>query len=133
MFFAAAFVLAIVATTAGLLERRSERGGELAGIDRIVALVGPQLQRPTTYHVEVGMTCLDYGSGGRAYALEICVDATGRIIEAADRRGLQPLFYSILPNNELAKQHIDPALVPVLVKRVVAPGAARAKPRRDTG
>jgi hypothetical protein len=39
--------------------------------------------------------CLEYRMGDNVYAVELCWDKEGRLVEGVDRRGRIPVFYSL--------------------------------------
>jgi hypothetical protein len=58
--------------------------------------------------------------GGRTYALELCFDSSGRIVEAVDRRGTTSKFYSLVEEPGAARLHADPKLIDSLLKKLEA-------------
>lgn len=67
-----------------------------AGMRRVLAAIGP-IGSPSAYRAGVGfgMDCLLYRRGENPYALELCFDPQGRIVETIDRRGASPKFSSL--------------------------------------
>jgi hypothetical protein len=42
--------------------------------------------RPAAYRIAAPVDCLDYARGKDPYALEVCFDSAGRLVDAIDRR-----------------------------------------------
>src|SRR5437868_10758057 len=119
-----AFVVAIVLVAVigvGRWERGSEIGTENRGIERVRALVGP-LDQPalTGYRVQPAFDCLVYRRGSNPFALELCADRTGRVVEAIDRRRAQRRIYSLRPDPGAATVHIDRRELDRLIHRMVS-------------
>jgi len=114
-------VVAVLLVLLGRYERQHEQASVVRHIAAVRAAIGPSLTRPgpDNYVYNPGRSCLLYSAGGRSYALELCVDAQGRVVEAVDRRGLSPHFYSLVEEPGAARLHIDPALVASLIKRIM--------------
>jgi hypothetical protein len=103
---AVVLVVAVVLAVVGRHERASERNWNLDGIAAVRYLVGANLNHPLSYRVPAGLYCLIYGTPGRPFALELCVDGSGRILEAVDRRGSVPRFYSVTAEPAVANQRL---------------------------
>jgi hypothetical protein len=86
---AIAIVVAAVALVAiGRWERSRHVSDELRGMRDVRAAVG-QLDNPSldSYRVSlVPFDCLVYRRGSNDFALELCIDEDGRLVEAFDRR-----------------------------------------------
>ena len=105
----------------GRLERRHEQDAMLNGIASVRAAIGPSLAKPGPDDyilLNPGRTCLLWAVGARTYALELCIDGQGRVVEAVDRQWTQPHFYSIIEEPNVARLRISPALFALLVARV---------------
>jgi hypothetical protein len=118
-------VLAIVIVVVGREERASERRHNLDGIALVRSLVGKRIAAADNYRVSPDLYCLLYSARRRVFALELCSDRFGRIVEAVDRRGTLPTFYSITAEPEIANERIDLRLVSRLIAKLSAP-----KPKR---
>jgi hypothetical protein len=59
-----------------------------------------------------------WAAAGRSYGLELCIDARGRLVEAVDRRGVMPNFFSLVAEPQAAKFRISPTLFASLLARV---------------
>ena len=109
----------------GRWERNRHVDSVLRGLRRIQALVGP-LGQPalSAYRVNVGFgfDCLLYRRGGNRYALELCFDRQGRLIEAIDRRGYgDPEIASLREEPDASTIRVDRKLVDRLLRRLGAP------------
>lgn len=103
---AAVLVVAVVLVVVGRHERASERNWNLDGIAAVRYLVGAKIDHPLSYRVPAGLYCLIYGTPGRPFALELCVNGAGRIVEAVDRRGSVPRFYSVTSEPGVADERL---------------------------
>ncbi|NUR74873.1 MAG: hypothetical protein HOQ28_01135 [Thermoleophilia bacterium] len=116
---AAVVVVAVVVVIVGRAERNSERQKNLDGIAAVRTLVGSRIDRPIDYRTPPGLSCLIYRSGARAFALELCSDPGGRVVEAVDRRGSLPRFYSITSEPDRATLTMPPQKVQRLIKGII--------------
>ena len=124
---AAALALIVLAALVpvGRWERRRHVDEELRGLAEIQQLVGP-LAGPSlsAYRVSVGFgfDCLLYRRPGNRFALELCFDRQGRLIEAIDRRGRgDPRIASLREEPAASTIRVDRALVDRLLRRLGAP------------
>lgn len=114
---AAALVAAVVAVALGRHERTTERHYTLQGIANVRTLIGDRIGKPDDFRVGSGLSCLIYPDRGRVFALELCIDQQGRIVEAADRRGAVSRFYTVVEQPRVANERLKPAFV---VKKILA-------------
>jgi hypothetical protein len=114
-------VLAIVIVVVGREERTSERRHDLDGIALVRSLVGRRIGSAVNYRVSSNLYCLLYSARRRVFALELCVDGQGRIVEAVDRRGTLPTFYSVAAEPTAANERLDLHLVSRLIAKLSAP------------
>jgi len=127
---AVVLVGAVVLVALGRIERRSEQRHNVDGIARVRALVGGNVAHPADFRQSTGLSCLLYGGPQRVFALELCIDPSGRLVEAVDRRAPVSKFYSVTSEPSAARQRLDPGLVARLIAelaREAAAGAARGK------
>jgi len=124
---AAALALAVLAALVpvGRWERGRHVREELRGLRELQALVGP-LGSPSlsAYRVGVGFgfDCLLYRREGNRFALELCFDRQGRLIEAIDRRRRgDPRIASLREEPSASTIRVDRALVDRLLRRLGAP------------
>ena len=120
---AAAILVALVPV--GRWERGRHVDSELRGLRRLQALVGPLDQSSlAAYRVNVGFgfDCLLYRRGRNRFALELCFDRQGRLIEAIDRRGAgDPEIASLREEPAASTIRVDRELVDRLLRRLGAP------------
>jgi hypothetical protein len=114
---AAALVLVLV----GRLERSHHAHVQNARIAKIVAAVGP-LTSPTldAYRMRPAFDCLIYKRGRNPYALELCVDRGGHVVEAIDRRHGEPWVGSVREERSLATNQVSRATVDRMLKKMHA-------------
>ena len=98
--------LAIVAV--GRAERTRHANRENDGIERVHAAVG-DLDGSTLagFRFATEFQCLIHRRGSRTFALELCVDWEGRVIEAIDRRGDQTEIWSLREDPGRARVRFD--------------------------
>lgn len=105
-------VVAALLVTA--LVERSHRGRhESQAMSRLVAQVGaldaPQLD--SYRYLSPGLQCLLYRRGRNPFALELCVDARGRVVETIDRRTApKPRIHSLRDDPARSTVHVDRAV-----------------------
>jgi hypothetical protein len=121
--------IAVVALLAlipvGRWERNRHADAEVAGIERVLATIGP-IDQPSldAYRKAVGnpgLDCLLYKRGANPFALEFCIDLKGRVIEAYDRRGSSPRIWSLREDFSQSTVHVDRARVVALIERLERP------------
>jgi hypothetical protein len=118
----AAIVVAAVALVAiGRWERHHEVRREVAGFHIVQRLVGP-LDSPSLsgFRVLPGFDCLTYRRGTNVFALELCFDHSGRVIEAIDRRSYDRRIWSLRFDPTASTVRVDPALVQRLLHKMIA-------------
>lgn len=118
--------LGVVAAAVGLLllgrwEHRRQVDTQLRGLARVERLVGP-LDQPslTGYRLGPAFDCLVYRRGKNPYALELCVDRAGRIVEAIDRRSVVRHYYTLRFEPTASTIRVDRAEVDRLLRRMGA-------------
>jgi hypothetical protein len=96
---AATFALVIAAAAlvvVGRWEQRRAAGKELAGMQTVLAAVGGKIESSTLSGYRVGPPdCLAYHGADLLLEYQLCFDAQGRLIEAVDRRPLEPSYFSL--------------------------------------
>ena len=103
--------------------RRHERA-EIAGMRRVLALVGPLGNRSLdAYRIDIDFEfdCLLYRRGSDHFALELCFDRSGRLAEAIDRRSGKPRIWSLREHPSASTIRVDRSEVVRLLKRLGAP------------
>lgn len=118
---ATASALAALIVVVGRHEHASELRRNLEGIALVRSLVGNRIGKAVNYRVSSNLYCLLYSARRRVFALELCSDRHGRIVEAVDRRGTLPSFYSIAAEPRAANERIDLRLVSRLIAKLSAP------------
>ncbi len=125
----ALIILGVVAVAVGLVvlgrwERSNWVDEQLRGMQRTRALVGPLDQSELSgYRVEPGFQCLVYRRGFNPYALELCVEPTGRLVETIDRRTSTRDIASLRADPEAATIQLPRAEVDRLLRRMHAHAA----------
>jgi hypothetical protein len=93
---AAGALLLALAVVVGRWEERRWVTSQVAAMKRIRAAVGPlDTSSLIGYRVLPTFDCLVYRRGKNPFALELCVDHAGRVVEAIDRRGAVRRYYSL--------------------------------------
>ena len=118
----AAVLVAAVLVGVGRFERGHRADEENRGMGEVVAAVGPLDTRPhaaVPYHQN--LQCLLYRRDANPFALELCVDAQGRLVEAIDRRSGDPEIWSLRDDPERATNRLDRAEVDRLLNRMGVP------------
>jgi hypothetical protein len=97
----ASAIVALVLVGAALVlvgrwEAQRQTDAQVRGLERIRAAVG-RVDSPllSTVRSSPGYDCLNYRRGAERFALELCVNAEGKVLDASDRRGETPLVYSL--------------------------------------
>ena len=105
----------------GRSEGRRHARAENRVIAQIRALVGP-LDSPTLdrYRLLPEFSCLLYGRHGDPFALELCIDAQGRVVEAIDRRKGSPRIASLREDPSAATVRVDRPEVDRLIHNLEA-------------
>jgi hypothetical protein len=116
---AAALVVLVALIPIGRWERSRHADHQNDGIERIRAAVGP-LDSPTLkgYRFLAKFQCLVYRRGVNDYALELCVDRGGRVIEALDRRTGKTRWWSLREDPTAADVRVDRAEVERLIVKM---------------
>ena len=105
---AAAIAVALVLVFVGRWERSHRADVQNAGMRRVLAEIGP-LDNKTLHNFRYlsGFQCLLYTRGKDPFALEVCADAKGRVIETIDRRRNPPKIWSLRDDPTRATVRID--------------------------
>ncbi len=128
-----AAVAAIVALVAiGHWERARHARQEILGMRGVLRAVGP-LDQPSLSAYRVGLVrfdCLLYRRGRSPFALELCFDPQGRLVEAIDRRGPTPRFWSLREDPARSTIQVDRREVNRLLLKMGVPPEYDAGHRR---
>lgn len=125
------YLLAAVALVAVIVVGRVESAwatrGQNRGFARLLAVAGAHWSTTASaYRLTPAFDCLLYRAGLDPYAVELCFDASGHIVEAIDRRGSSPKFWTLRFEPGASTVAVDPA---TLLKAFVAAGAAPKRAR----
>ena len=118
---AVAVALVAVLVVVGRLERSHEAHREADGFRIVERLIGP-LDSPSLsgYRVQPGFDCLTYRRSGNVYALELCVDRAGRVVEAIDRRTYDRRIWSLAFDPSRSTVRVDRVVVDRLLRKMGA-------------
>jgi hypothetical protein len=97
--------VALVAVAKAERTRHADRQND--GIERVHQAVG-ELDGPTLagFRFLSAFQCLIYSRGGVQFALELCVDWEGRVVEGIDRRGEDVQIWSLREDPDRARVRI---------------------------
>jgi hypothetical protein len=107
----------------GRWERGHRADEEMEGMRTVLAAVG-DLDSPTLrgFRVLAGFDCLLYERNRNDFALELCVDDEGRVVEAIDRRGGgDPRIWSLRDDPTSSELHVERPVVNRLLLRMGVP------------
>lgn len=106
---AAAVVLLAALVAVGRWEGSRQARSQVRGMERVEALIGP-LDSPSLsgYRILPGFDCLVYRRGANPFALELCADPQGRVVETIDRRRV---------DRKISDLHFDPGASTLRVDR----------------
>lgn len=104
----------------GRWERSRWVRSQVHGMERIRAAIGPLDSRSLIgYRVLPGFDCLVYRRGPNPYALELCVDGAGRVVQAIDRRGTRT-YYTVQAEPTASTFRVSRRTVDSLLRRMGA-------------
>jgi hypothetical protein len=114
-------VAAVALVAVGRWEGRHEASREMHGFELVQRLIGP-LDSPTLsgFRLLPGFDCLTYRRGGNVFALELCVDGSGRVVEAIDRRTYDRRIWSLRFDPGASTDRVDRREVDRLLRRMGA-------------
>jgi hypothetical protein len=108
-----AAVAASVAALAALARWEERHAGrtEVAGMRAVFDAVGG-VDSPTLVGYRFGPPiCLAYRRDSFNFALQLCFDSSGRLVETVDRRGDEPVYSSVTWKPSLSPIHVDPSTI----------------------
>lgn len=113
------FVAAVVAV--GRWEGSREATREMHGFHIVQRLIGP-LDSPTLsgFRIFPAFDCLTYRRGANVFALELCVDHAGRVVEAIDRRQETRRVWSLRFHPSASTDRVDRTEVDRLLRKMEA-------------
>jgi hypothetical protein len=118
----AVLVVAVLLVAVGRWERAHRADEQVDGMGRVRAAVGP-LDSPSlsAFRYLTNFQCLLYRRGANRVALELCVDAHGRLVEAIDRRSGDSKIWSLRDDPERSTIRVDREEVDRLLIRMGVP------------
>ena len=122
----AVVAIAVLVVAAGLVavgrwEARREANREMNGFRIVERLVGPLGSKSLSgFRVLPGFDCLTYRRGANPFALELCVDRNGRVVEAIDRRSYDRRIWSLQFDPAASTVRVDRSEVDRLLRRMGA-------------
>ena len=117
-------VLAVALTLLGRWERERWIDAQVRGMERVERIVGP-LDQPALsgYRVLPAFDCLVYRRGPNPYALELCFNRSGLLIETIDRQRATRRISSLRSDPGASTIHGDRREVVRLLHRMGAPNS----------
>jgi hypothetical protein len=120
---AAIVVFLAILVAIGRWEGHRHADSENRGIARIRRAVGPIDSRSlSAFRLLPSFSCLLYTRGGDRFALELCVDGQGRVVEAIDRRSGTPHISSLREDPSAATVRVNRPEVDRLIAKLQAEG-----------
>jgi hypothetical protein len=112
-------VVAAALVAVGRWEGSHEATREVRGFHIVQRLIGP-LDSPSLsgFRVLPGFDCLTYRRGTNVFALELCVDGSGRVVEAIDRRAYDRRIWSLRFDPSASTDRVDRAEVDRLLRKM---------------
>jgi hypothetical protein len=106
----------------GAWERERRADDESAGMRTVLEEVGPLDSKDLRgFRIFANFDCLVYERGRNDFALELCVDDDGRVIEAIDRRDGTAEVWSLRDDPSRSEVVLDRAEVNRLLRRMNVP------------
>ena len=117
----AALVAVAALVAIGRWESSREATREIRGFHIVQRLVGP-LDSSTLsgFRVFPAFDCLTYRRGANLFALELCVDHAGRVVEAIDRRHETRRIWSLRYHPSASTVRVDRTEVDRLLRKMGA-------------
>lgn len=116
----AGIALVAVLVAIGRWERSHRAAVQSRGMREVALAVG-RLDSPSldAFRILGNFDCLLYKRGSNPFALELCVDRSGRIVEAIDRRGGSARIWSLRDDPTRSTVRVDRAEVERLLDKMV--------------
>jgi hypothetical protein len=113
----AVMAAAIACILIGRWEKQRAVAKEVTGFRTVLGAIGGRIDVVSLSGWRVGPPdCLAYHDKVQLFAYQLCFDRQGRLIEAVDRRGAQPAYYSLEYEPSLSPLHFSPKLVDQLLR-----------------
>ena len=105
-----AVVVILVAVPVGRWEERRANAAQARGATALLAAIGDPIASPLrdAHRLSWSADCLLYRNGEDPFAMELCFDAQGRLVEAIDRRSGSSRIWSFRPEPAASPLRIDP-------------------------
>ncbi|CAB4710169.1 MAG: hypothetical protein F2663_09625 [Actinobacteria bacterium] len=115
----AAVALLLVGVIVGKHEGSTANAKQIAEISSIKQLVGDRLDSPTlaAFRFNPGFACLIYRVDTNRFALRLCFDGKGRLVETADLRTGSPVYGSVTYEPSLAPFRVAPERIIAILRR----------------
>lgn len=118
-------ILALLVVGVGRWERNRAARAANAEMRHVFDLVGTSLTSRKISGYRLGSPdCLAYEVKPVPYALQLCMDAEGRLVETVDRRAGKPVYASLMWQQSLSTLRFRPADIQALID------VARSSPKR---
>lgn len=118
----AALVLLVLLVAAGAWERERRADVESNGMRGVLEEIGPLDSRELRgFRIFAKFDCLVYERGRNDFALELCTDRRGRVVEAIDRRDGTAEVWSLRDDPSRSEVVVDRAEVNRLLRRMNVP------------
>ena len=119
-----AVVVLVALVPIGAWERERRADEESAGMRSVLQEVGSlDSQDLRGFRIFANFDCLVYERGRDDFALELCVDDHGRVVEAIDRRDGTPEVWSLRDDPSKSEVVVDRREVNRLLRRMNVPDA----------
>jgi hypothetical protein len=119
---ASALVLLAVLVAIGAWERERRADRESDGMRAVLEEIGPLDSRELRgFRIFAKFHCLVYERGRNDFALELCTDSRGRVVEAIDRRDGTAEVWSLRDDPSRSEVVIDRREVNRLLRRMGVP------------
>lgn len=119
-----AVVVLVALVPIGAWEREGRADEESAGMRAVLEEVGSlDSQDLRGFRIFANFDCLVYERGRDDFALELCVDDHGRVVEAIDRRDGTPEVWSLRDDPSKSEVVVDRREVNRLLRRMNVPDA----------
>lgn len=107
---ALAVVALAVSVPVGRWQEHRANAAQARGVEAVLAATGDPIASPLrdAYRRTWTADCLLYRSGKDPFALELCFDSHGRLVDAIDRRSGSPKISSFRPQPTASSLRIDP-------------------------